>query len=70
MGESQTKKIPLTLILGDSERDNVVGCGNFGSIKIVVSVRPDRTVPNKPDESVFANDVFSAFGEKNDLYRQ
>jgi hypothetical protein len=26
-----------------------------------VSIRPDRTRPNKPDEENFANDVFKAF---------
>ena len=47
--------------VGNSEKDNVVGCGSLNGIKIVVSIRPDRTIPNKPDEENFAKDVFKAF---------
>ena len=46
---------------GDSKTDNVVGKGFYNEIPVVVSVRPDRTIPNKPDESEFCHDVLSAF---------
>ena len=52
---------PNVCKIGKSEKDNVVGYGSLNNIKIVVSVRPDRTKPNKPNEDKFASDVFNAF---------
>lgn len=46
---------------GNSTTDNVVGKGVFNKAKIVVSVRPDRTWPNRPNEEQFVNDVVNAF---------
>lgn len=46
---------------GNSFTDNVVGKGKYNSSKVVVSIRPDRTKPNKPDETKFANDIIAAF---------
>lgn len=56
-----TDVFPDVCKTGNSESDNVVGYGCLKNIKIVVSVRPDRTRPNKPNEDKFADDVCSAF---------
>ena len=47
--------------IGNSVTDNVVGCGTYGNIKIAVSVRPDRTRPNRPNEEKFVEDVVNFF---------
>ena len=47
--------------IGNSVTDNVVGYGTYENTKIVVSVRPDRTRPNRPDEEKFVEDVVSRF---------
>lgn len=47
--------------IGNSVTDNVVGYGTYGNIKIVVSVRPDRTRPNRPNEEKFVEDVVNFF---------
>lgn len=47
--------------IGNSVTDNVVGYGTYGNIKIVVSVRPDRTRPNHPNEEKFVEDVVNFF---------
>lgn len=49
--------------IGDSIVDNVVGAGTFGNAKIVVSIRPDRTNPNKPNEEQFSIDVVEQFNK-------
>jgi len=46
---------------GNSVNDNVVGVGSYNDRRIVVSIRPDRTRPNKPNEAQFAKDIVSAF---------
>ena len=46
---------------GDSQIDNVVGHGKYNNTKIVVTIRPDRTKPNKPNEEKFALDVVNCF---------
>jgi len=47
------------------KRDNgtVVGKGMFNGIRVVVSSRPDRTRPSKPDERLFAEKVVEGFLE-------
>lgn len=45
----------------DRVKDNVVGCGVYNGIKVVVAIRPDRTRPNKPNEDAFAQDVVKCF---------
>lgn len=47
--------------IGNSVTDNVVGKGFYEHSKVVVTIRPDRTRPNKPDEAQFAEDVYRAF---------
>ena len=47
--------------IGESKTDNVVGKGFYGNIPVVVSVRPDRTIPNRPNENDFCFDVLKAF---------
>lgn len=47
--------------IGDSVTDNVVGYGIYENTKIVVSVRPDRTRPNRPNEEKFVEDVVNFF---------
>lgn len=47
--------------IGDSKTDNVVGIGYIGDIKAVVSIRPDRTKPNKPNEGLFISDIVKSF---------
>lgn len=49
---------PNVYKIGDSKNDNVIGCGKFKNSRVVVTVRPDRTKPNKPNEEEFANDVY------------
>lgn len=56
-----TDVFPNVRKTGNSEKDNVVGIGCLNDIQIVVSIRPDRTIPNKPNEDKFADDVFNAF---------
>ena len=50
--------------VGNSVTDSVVGYGTYGNTKIVVSVRPDRTRPNRPNEEKFAADVVRFFKSK------
>lgn len=47
--------------VGDSSVDDVVGKGLFNGSKVVVTVRPDRTRPNKPNEEKFVGDVVQSF---------
>ena len=47
--------------VGESKTDNVVGKGFYNDIPVVVSVRPDRTIPNKPNEAVFSEDIIKTF---------
>lgn len=47
--------------IGNSSKDNVIAKGVYENIKIVVGIRPDRTIPNKPNEEQYANDVIKAF---------
>lgn len=49
--------------IGDSKNDNVVGAGHFNNAKVIVTVRPDRTRPNRPNEEKFINDVVEKFNE-------
>lgn len=46
---------------GDSQINNVVGQGKYNDAKIVVTIRPDRTRPNKPNEAAFSRDVVDCF---------
>ena len=48
---------------GDRVKDNVVGYGVYNNIKVVVTIRPDRTSPNKPNEDEFARDVVKCFDD-------
>ena len=49
--------------VGNSLTDNVVGKGTYNGSKVVVTVRPDRTRPNRPNEEMFVKDVVKCFGE-------
>ena len=46
---------------GNTQTDNVVGYGKHQNSKVVVSIRPDRTKPNKPNEELFAQDIVAYF---------
>lgn len=61
--ERFTDVFPMVKKVGDSTMDNVVGKGIYGNSKVVVTVRPDRTRPNRPNEEMFVNDVVKCFGE-------
>lgn len=54
---------PGVVKIGDSARDNVVGKGVYNKAKVVVTVRPDRTRPNRPNEEQFVKDVVACFRE-------
>lgn len=47
--------------IGNSATDNVVSVGKYKNAKVVVSIRPDRTRPAHPDETLFTADVIKAF---------
>lgn len=56
-----TDLFPDVVKTGDSVTDNVVGKGVYNNVKVVVTVRPDRTRPNRPNEERFVEDVVNSF---------
>ena len=52
---------PLVEKVGDSSKNIVIGKGVYDNRKVVVTIRPDRTVPFKPSEDAYAQDVRDAF---------
>lgn len=59
--ERFTDVFPMVKKVGDSVTDNVVGKGTYNSSNVVVTVRPDRTRPNRPNEEKFVADVVKSF---------
>ena len=56
-----TDIFPAVNKTGNSATDNVVGFGSYNNAKVVVSVRPDRTRPNRPNEDQFVDDIVRCF---------